>query len=238
MPPAPPASVLPHPWPCWVSESVGFCPFHISLPLLRSLPRKSSWGRLWEVCRQGSRLFLLPQYLRNHFRAAQSWASPSHSPEVSGGPTYWRNAPATSSPQERQCLQDLQVLVCFGDNFGAGFSRSREVGDSHHQMGALCHSPAAAALVHVAEAASRERGRSLDPHPSPTPPGLHVREQRSGCLAPSVSLCWDTAPEVGDKCLPGPHALRSFLTPLGCTGILFYTSRMSWDPFLSAWDEL
>ncbi|XP_027510861.1 transcription factor AP-4 [Corapipo altera] len=49
------------------SESMDFCPLHISLSFLRSLPRKSSWGRLREVCRLAN-IPLTPETQRDQER--------------------------------------------------------------------------------------------------------------------------------------------------------------------------
>lgn len=108
-----------------------------------------------EVCRRGSRLFLLPRYLRNRFRAARSWASPSHSPcaATAGsrtsrrgnvpGPTRHRCARGRSLPVQRGWRhQDLpEFWHVLGLSLGLGFGRSREAGDGHCRMGALCHHP-------------------------------------------------------------------------------------------------
>ncbi|RMC17851.1 hypothetical protein DUI87_05518 [Hirundo rustica rustica] len=77
-----------------------------------------------------------------HFRKSEK--------EVIGGlcSVWWSNIleQCSSHPKGDNVSQDLQGLVCFGDKFVAGFSRSREVDDSHHQMGALCHNPTASSF--------------------------------------------------------------------------------------------
>jgi len=190
--PAPPASVLPQPWWSWVpgwllNPWVSPPPCHTLLSLLRSLPRKSCRGRLQDVCRRGSRLFLLPQYLRNRFRAARSWASPSHSPSMAaaGGPTSWSGAQATSpappgiTPGDRPCPYEgtassrpAGVWHILGTSLGLVFGRSREVGDGNRWMGALCHDPAASSSGSAPQAvAPHEWGRPPGTQPSSAPPG-------------------------------------------------------------------
>lgn len=111
------------------------------------------------------------------------------------------------------------------------------MGDSHHQMGALCHNTAASSSWSMQQRLFPGRGAEPwapipAPHSQDTPWELHVREPVQWVLGTQRQ------PVLG-HCLRGwgqmsswlPWAeLGSFLIPLGCTGILSYTSRMSWDP--------
>lgn len=70
----------------------------------------------------------------------------------------------------RDVSKTCRIFVCFVDKFGAGFSRSREMGDSHHQMGALCHNPTASSSWSMQQRLLQGRGADpWAPIPAPHP---------------------------------------------------------------------
>lgn len=70
------------------------------------------------------------------------------------------------------------------------------------------------------------------PHSQDTPWELHVREPVQWVLGtqrqPVLGHCLRGWGQMSSR--PPWAELGSFLIPLGCTGILSYTSRISWDP--------